>query len=134
MNDFQVKQHLDLIWTWTPNKASITARKNKKEMRSKQISYVVSSRWINVCVWTAPNCHFVSPHLCMNGVFFISLIWYHFLHFVQQCDVQMRIWKYNADLNTFGLSDLGLKRLDGNYSKYTFLLAFTAHCSIPGAH
>lgn len=35
MNGFQVKQHLDLILTWTSTKASITAWKNKKKKKKK---------------------------------------------------------------------------------------------------
>lgn len=50
MNGFQVKQHLDLILTWTSTKASITAWKNKKKKKKKKISHMVSSRWMNVCV------------------------------------------------------------------------------------
>lgn len=125
MNSSQVKQalgsHLNLN------------TKQRKKSKEKKNGHIVDVTWINICMdgTKLPLCFTLHPY---EWGIFISLIGYYFLHFVRQCDVQMRIWKYNADLNTFDLLDWGLKRLDGNYGKYTFSLTFTAHCPIPGAH
>lgn len=94
MNDFQVKQHLDLIWTWTPNKASITARKNKKEMRSKQISYVVSSRWINVCVCVCGQHQTVTSfHLTSVWMGSFSLAWFDIISCILSNNVTFK-WEF----------------------------------------
>lgn len=82
MNDFQVIQHLTQL---TPSKPSITARIEIKEENQPCL------RSLHELMWTAPNCYFVSLHLGMNGISFISLICYHFQHSVQQYHVQMRI-------------------------------------------